>query len=92
MVSHELLFVPFSIHLLPSPTVFFYLLERKIFKRLSRVLNLKGIYRNCLIVPAATWRTFWKYVVWRIKENTVENRIFAVSSPSSTHQNQFMLL
>jgi hypothetical protein len=47
VVSHERLFVPFSIHLLPSPTVFFYLLERKIFKRLSRVLNLKGIYRDC---------------------------------------------
>ncbi len=34
-------------------------------------------------------------IVYRIimcEENTVENRIFAVSSPSNTRQNQFMLL
>ncbi len=28
----------------------------------------------------------------KVKEETVENRIFAVSSPSNTRQNQFMSL
>jgi hypothetical protein len=32
-----------------------------------------------------------KMILYR-KQHTMENRIFAVSSPSNTRQNQFMLL
>jgi hypothetical protein len=79
MVSHELLFVPFSIHLLPSPTVFYLFIRKINFQKTKSGFEFEGDLQKLLGSACCDLENILEICGLKIKENTTNLWMMAIT-------------